>query len=107
MRREVRRTNGSSVHYARKSLPGHRSRCTFRALCTEVTMANSSAVRLVGIALGALAVAWGSCAAPIFNDAKLHLAAAPEDFKALGIGQEIEGREDGRRSPQSSEYFEW
>ena len=70
-------------------------------------MANSSAVRLVGVALGALAVAWGSCAAPIFNDAKLHLAAAPEDFKALGIGQEIEVREDGRRTPQSSDYFEW
>jgi hypothetical protein len=70
-------------------------------------MTNSSAVRLVGITLGALAVAWGSCAAPISNDAKLHLAAAPEDFKALGIGREIEVREDGRRTPRSSDYFEW
>jgi hypothetical protein len=70
-------------------------------------MANSSGVRLVGVALGALAVAWGACAAPISNDAKLHLAAAPEDFKALGIGKEIEVREDGRRTPRSSDYFEW
>src|SRR5260370_23750303 len=44
--------------------------------------------RLVGVALGVLAVACGSIAAPISNDAKLHLAAAPEDFKALGIGEE-------------------
>src|SRR5258708_29052223 len=35
-------------------------------------------------ALGALAVACISCAAPISNDAKLHLAAAPEDFKEIG-----------------------
>jgi len=59
--------------------------------------------RLVGVALGALAVACSSYAAPISNDAKLHLAAAPEDFKALGIGKEIEVREDGRRTPQSSD----
>jgi len=62
---------------------------------------------LVGVALGALAVACCSCAAPISNDAKLHLAASPEDFKALGIGKEIEVREDGRRTPKSSDYFEW
>ena len=61
----------------------------------------------MGAALGALAVACISCAAPISNDAKLHLAAAPEDFKALGIGNEIEVREDGRRTPKSSAYFEW
>src|SRR5258706_11100091 len=61
--------------------------------------------RLVGVALGALAVVCSSYAAPISNDAKLHLAAAPEDFKALGIGNEIGVREDGRRTPQSSEYF--
>jgi hypothetical protein len=53
---------------------------------------------LVAVALGALAVACSSCAAPISNDAKLHLAAALEDFKALGIGNEIEVREDGRRN---------
>src|SRR5260370_32762996 len=63
--------------------------------------------RLVGVTLGALAVACSSYAAPISNDATLHLAAAPEDFKALGIGKEIEVREDGRRTPQSSDYFEW
>ena len=50
----------------------------------------------------------GSCTARNSNDAKLHLAAAPEDLKALGIGkEEIEVREDGRRTPQSSDYFEW
>src|SRR5258705_12369854 len=69
-------------------------------------MANSIRARLVGVALGVLALACSSYAAPISNDAKLHLAAAPEDFKALGIGKEIEVREDGRRTPQSSDYFE-
>ncbi len=48
-----------------------------------------------------------SGAAPTSSDAKLHLAAAPEDFKALGVGKEIEVREDGRRTPRSSDYFEW
>ena len=70
-------------------------------------MANSIRVWVVGVALGVLALACSSYAAPISNDAKLHLAAAPEDFKALGIGKEIEVREDGRRTPQSSDYFEW
>src|SRR5258708_30586940 len=71
------------------------------------TAAARASLRLVvGVALGALAVACSSCAAPS-NDAKLHLAAAPEDFKAFGIGKEIEVREDGRRTPQSSDYFEW
>jgi len=36
-----------------------------------------------------------SCAASSPHDARLHLAAAPEDFKALGIGKDIEVREDG------------
>jgi hypothetical protein len=44
-------------------------------------MANSIRARLVGVALGAVAVAFGSCEAPASNDAKLHLAAAPEDFR--------------------------
>ena len=70
-------------------------------------MANSIRARFVAVALSALAVAYSLYAAPISNDAKLHLAAAPEDFKALGIGKEIEVREDGRRTPQSSDYFEW
>ena len=69
-------------------------------------MMNSIRSRLT-VALGALAVAYGSYAAPISDDAKLHLAAAPDDFKALGIGKEIEVREDGRRTPISSDYFEW
>ncbi len=70
-------------------------------------MTNSKRAMLVGVALGALVVACGSCAGPNSNDAKLHLAAAPEDFKALGIGAEIEVREDGRRTPKTSDYFEW
>ncbi len=70
-------------------------------------MTNSSRARLAGVALGALVMACSAHAAPISNDATLHLAAAPEDFKVLGIGKEIEVREDGRRTPKSSEYFEW
>jgi hypothetical protein len=70
-------------------------------------MTNSSRGRLLAVALGALAVANGSYAAPMSDDAKLHLAAAPDDFKNLGIGKEIEVREDGRRTPISSDYFEW
>jgi hypothetical protein len=70
-------------------------------------MTNSRRFRLVAVALGAIAVAYGSYAAPISDDAKLHLAAAPDDFKALGIGREIEVREDGRRTLISSDYFEW
>ena len=68
---------------------------------------HSRRVRLVAFALGALAAAYGSHAAPISDDAKLHLAAAPDDFKPLGIGKEIEVHEDGRRTPISSDYFEW
>jgi len=62
---------------------------------------------LAGVALGAIAVACTLWAAPLSSDAKLHLAADPADFRALGIGREIEVREDGRRTPQTSEYFEW
>jgi hypothetical protein len=72
-----------------------------------MTMTNSNRARSVGVALGALVLANSSHAAPKSNDATLHLAAAPEDFKALGIGKEIEVREDGRRTPKSSDYFEW
>src|SRR5271167_3956409 len=39
--------------------------------------------------------------------ADLRLAAEPEDFEALGLGDEIEIWEDGRRTPSSSEHFEW
>ncbi len=73
----------------------------------RLAAAPRAGLRLVGVALGAIALACSSRAAPISNDAKLHLAAAPEDFKALGIGKEIEVREDGRRTPKSSDYFEW
>jgi hypothetical protein len=59
------------------------------------------------VLLGALALACGSCAAPMSNEAKLHLAADPADFKALGIGKDIAVREDGRRTPRSTHYFEW
>jgi hypothetical protein len=62
---------------------------------------------LLGAALGALVLACGSCAAPISDDARLHLAADPQDYKALGLGKEIAVREDGRRTPRSSDYFEW
>src|SRR5260370_38271058 len=51
----------------------------------EAIRAYSRGARQVGVALGALAVACGSGAAPISNSAKLHLAAAPEDLKAPGI----------------------
>ncbi len=82
-------------------------RPSLRRKCRLVVAARAGLRRLVGVALCALAVLCSSCAPPISNDAKLHLAAAPEDFKSLGIGKEIEVREDGRRTPQSSDYFEW
>jgi len=41
------------------------------------------------------------------DDAKLHLLAAPADFSSLGLGKQVEVREDGRRTPSSSQYFEW
>jgi hypothetical protein len=61
----------------------------------------------VRVAIIAFALTCGACAALPSGAAKLHIAAAPEDFKALGLGKEVEVREDGRRTPQSSEYFEW
>src|SRR5882672_7312251 len=67
----------------------------------------SSGKLFVRVALVALALTCGACAAPPSGAAQLHIAAAPEDFKALGLGKEIEVREDGRRTPQSSQYFEW
>lgn len=70
-------------------------------------MTFSIGARLAGVALGALAVACASCAASRPRDVRLHLAASPEDFEALGIGKEIEVREDGRRTPKTPDYFEW
>ncbi len=69
-------------------------------------MASWNGLAMAALTLGALAVAWGARAAPPDGD-KLHVAAAPEDFKALGIGPTIEVREDGRRTPRSPEFFEW
>jgi hypothetical protein len=63
--------------------------------------------RLAASALVALGLTCSACGAPTSNAAKLHLATDPKDFKALGIGKDIDVREDGRRTPQSSEYFEW
>ena len=52
---------------------------------------------------GQIVAEWDVPPAPTSNDAKLHLAAAPEDYQALGIGKQIEVREDGRRTPKSSQ----
>jgi len=70
-------------------------------------MANNGKTRLTASALVALALTCSACGAPTSNDTKLHLAAAPQDFKDLGIGKDIAVREDGRHTPQSSQYFEW
>jgi hypothetical protein len=44
----------------------------------------------MGGAVGAIAVGLASCAeAASADDQKLHVAAAPADFAALGIGQKI------------------
>lgn len=67
-------------------------------------------VRVTGGAICALALAYGLCVSPSKARAEgqaLHLAAAPEDFAHFGVGKEIRVREDGRRTPQSSDYFEW
>src|SRR5260370_28588029 len=71
-------------------------------------MLNSRWVRFVGVAIGAMAVglAAGVQAAPT-DDQKLHLAATPADFAALGIGKTIAVREDGRHTAQSADTFEW
>jgi len=41
------------------------------------------------------------------TDQTLHLRTPANDFAELSIGITIENREDGRRTPQSSKYFEW
>jgi hypothetical protein len=65
-------------------------------------------VRLMSVAVGAVAVGMASFAgAASVDDQKLHLAATPADFAALGIGQQIAVREDGRRTPRSADTFEW
>jgi hypothetical protein len=62
---------------------------------------------LAASVLVALALTCTACTTSASNVAKLHLATSPEDFKTLGIGKDIAVREDGRRTPQSPEYFEW
>src|ERR1700730_1011486 len=64
--------------------------------------------RFTGVAVGAIAVGFASCAvAPSSDDQKLRVAAAPADFAALGLGQKIAIWEDGRRTPKSADTFEW
>jgi hypothetical protein len=41
------------------------------------------------------------------DDQKLHPATTPADFAALGLGQTIAVREDGRRTQASADTFEW
>jgi hypothetical protein len=69
---------------------------------------NSRWARFVSIAVGAIAVGLASCAVtPSSEDQKLHVAATPADFAALGIGQKVAIWEDGRRTPKSANTFEW
>ena len=69
---------------------------------------NSRLVRFLGVAVGAMAVGLASCAhAASSDDQRLHLAATPADFAALGLGQKIATWEDGRRTPISTGTFEW
>jgi hypothetical protein len=65
-------------------------------------------IGLASVALGAMAAALASCAgAAASGDEKLHLATAPADYAALGVGKQIAIREDGRRTPRSNDTFEW
>ena len=72
-------------------------------------MINSRWVRFMGVAVGAMAMGLASLAgaASSADDQKLHLATAPADFAALGLGQKIAIREDGRRTQSSADTFEW
>jgi len=72
-------------------------------------MVRSRWVQWMGVAVGVIAVGLASCAeaAAPSGDQKLHLATTPADFAALGIGQQIAVREDGRRTTPSADTFEW
>jgi len=71
-------------------------------------MMNSRWAGFMGVAVGAMVVGLASCAvAPSSDDQKLHVAATPGDFAALGLGQKIAVWEDGRRTPKSDHTFEW
>ena len=63
-------------------------------------------VRLMVSAAGAMATGVASYAGAS-DDQKLHLATAPTDFAALGLGPTIAVREDGRRTVASNDTFEW
>ncbi|THD59623.1 hypothetical protein [Phenylobacterium sp.] len=65
-------------------------------------------IQLVGGAAGAMAVGSAAYAQPATSDdQKLHLATSPADFAALGLGQTVAVREDGRRTRSSADTFEW
>jgi hypothetical protein len=71
-------------------------------------MKRSRWVQLVGAAAATVAVGFASCSdAAVSDDQKLHLATTPADFAALGLGQTIAVREDGRRTQSSADTFEW
>ena len=71
-------------------------------------MSRSRWVRFASVAVSALAVGLAPCANAASSDnQKLHLATSPADFAALGIGQKIAVREDGRRTAQGPQTFEW
>jgi hypothetical protein len=66
--------------------------------------------RYLSLAIGTLAIGLVACTtthAPLSETEKLHLRVSASDFAELGIGTAIEKREDGRRTPQSPEFFEW
>src|SRR5271157_4287969 len=71
-------------------------------------MMKSRWTRFMVVAVGALAVSLAACAvAPPSDAQKLHVAATPADYATLRLGQKIAIWEDGRRTPSSSDYFEW
>jgi DNA-binding beta-propeller fold protein YncE len=82
--------------------------CTRTQYARRLVMMNSRWARFAGVAVVAIAVGLASCAvAPSSDDQKLHVAATPADFTALGIGQKVAIWEDGRRTPKSANTFEW
>jgi len=82
--------------------------CTGTQYARRLVMMKSRWARFMGVAVGAIAVGLAWCAeAASADDQKLHVAATPADFAALGIGQKIAIWEDGRRTPKSADTFEW
>jgi len=74
-------------------------------------MMNSRWARFIGVAMAAMAaIELGlvlRAEAASSEDQRLHVAAAPTDYAALGIGQKIAIWEDGRRTSKSADTFEW